>query len=56
VDLREIYCGRPWHIRQSHKQRSARDNVRILHVSSDGTGISEIPVVEEASDHGTIGE
>lgn len=56
VDLREIYRGRSRHPRQSHKQRGARGDVRVLHVSSIGTGISEILMVEEVSDHVAIGK
>lgn len=56
VDLREIHCRRSWHPRQSYKQRSARGHVRVLHVSGHGSGISEVFMVEEASNYRTIGE
>lgn len=56
VDLREIHCGWSRHSRQSYKQRGARGHVRVLHVSGHGSGISEILMVEEASNYRTIGE
>lgn len=56
VDLREIYCGWPWHPGQSYKQRGPRGHVLVLHVSGHGPRISEVFMVEEASNYGTTGE
>lgn len=56
VDLREIHPGRPRYPRQPYKQRGARGHVRVLHVSGYGPGISEVLVVEKASDHVATGE
>jgi len=56
VDLREIYCRRSWYPGQSYKQRSACGHVCILHVSGHGAGISEVLMVEEASNYCTIGK
>lgn len=55
MDLREIYRGRTRHPGQSYKQRGARGNVRVLHVGGHGPGISEVLMVEEASNYRTIG-
>jgi len=56
VDLREIYCGWSRHLGQSHKQRGACGHVRVLHASGHGPRISEVSMVEEASNYCTNGK
>lgn len=54
--MREVHRGRPRHPGQSHQQRRARGDVRVLHAGGHGPGVPEVPMVEEAPNYGATGE